>query len=110
MSSDGKRYDLSWSLAAQNDSEFFRLQATEHYLAWELVQRAMEHELPPVHLTFHYDQLVGNYSALQELIGQSGKLMCYRTRFLIQQQQDQTEKNNGIGDYRSAATVRPEER
>jgi superfamily II DNA or RNA helicase len=71
---DGKRYDLSWSLATQNDSEFFRLQAAEHYLAWELVKKAIEHELSPVHLTFRYDQLVGNYSALQALIGQSGKL------------------------------------
>ena len=77
----GKRYDLSWSLASQNDSEFFRLQATEHYLAWELVQRAMGHELPPVHLTFHYDQLVGNYSALEEFIGQSGKLCAIELLF-----------------------------
>ncbi|WP_375752888.1 SNF2-related protein [Vibrio sp. HN007] len=78
---DGKRYDLSWSLATQNDSEFFRLQATEHYLAWELVQRAKEHELSPVHLTFSYDQLVGNYSALQALIGQSGKLCVIEVIF-----------------------------
>ncbi|MFT6778374.1 MAG: superfamily II DNA or RNA helicase [Paraglaciecola sp.] len=70
----GKRYDLSWSLATQNDSEFFRLQAAEHYLAWKLVKKAIEHDLSPVHLTFRYDQLVGNYSALQALIGQSGKL------------------------------------
>ncbi|MGR5118481.1 SNF2-related protein [Vibrio astriarenae] len=78
---DGKRYDLSWTLATQNDSEFFRLQATEHYLAWELVQRAKEHELSPVHLTFRYDQLVGNYSALQALIGQSGKLCAIELVF-----------------------------
>ncbi|EPW8047215.1 SNF2-related protein [Vibrio sp. Vb1026] len=78
---NGERYDLSWSLATQNDSEFFRLQATEHYLAWELVHRAKAHDLAPVHLTFHYDQLVGNYSALQLLIGQSGKLCAIELVF-----------------------------
>ena len=51
-----KRYDLSWSLATQNDSEFFRLQPAEHYLAWELINKAKQHQLPPVHLTFHYQQ------------------------------------------------------
>ena len=78
---EGKRYDLSWSLATQNDSEFFRLQASEHYLAWDLVRRAKEHKLAPVHLTFHYDKLVGNYSALQTFIGQSGKLCAIELIF-----------------------------
>lgn len=78
---DGQRYDLSWPLAEQNDSEFFRLQATEHYLAWDLVRRAKARDPDPAHLVFHYDQLHGQYAALKEYIGKSGVLIAFEIRF-----------------------------
>ncbi len=82
---DGQRYDLSWPLAEQNDSEFFRLQATEHYLAWDLVHRAKEREAKPTHLIFHYDQLHGHYAALKDYIGQSGVLTAFEIQFTFNQ-------------------------
>jgi hypothetical protein len=68
-------------LAEQNDSEFFRLQATEHYLAWDLVHRAKARNPAPAHLVFHYDQLHGQYAALKDYIGQSGTLTAFEVRF-----------------------------
>jgi len=81
----GQRYDLSWPLADQNDSEFFRLQATEHYLAWELVHRAKSYQLPDTHLVFRYDQLEGHYAALKPHIGQTGTLTAFEIRFSYNQ-------------------------
>lgn len=78
---NGQRYDLSWPLAEQNDSEFFRLQATEHYLAWDLVHKAKAYRLEPTHLAFHYDQLQGQYAALRDYIGQSGVLTVFEIQF-----------------------------
>lgn len=78
---EGQRYDLSWPLAQQNDSEFFRLQATEHYLAWDLVHRAKDRAPEPAHLVFHYGQLHGQYAALKEYIGQSGVLTALQIQF-----------------------------
>lgn len=78
---DNQRYDLSWPLAQQNDSEFFRLQATEHYLAWDLVHRAKDRAPEPAHLVFHYGQLHGQYAALKEYIGQSGVLTALQIQF-----------------------------
>jgi superfamily II DNA/RNA helicase len=73
------RYDLSWEKALQNDSQFFRLQATEHFLAWDLIRRAKERKpegatLPSGALTLHYDRLDGQYSNLKSWIGESGLL------------------------------------
>lgn len=77
-----RRYDLSWVLAQQQDSEFFRLQANEHFLAWELVAEAKARTLESAHLTFFYDQLQGgHYSALRPLIGQSGVLKVVKLSF-----------------------------
>jgi hypothetical protein len=53
----GQRFDLSWPLVQANDSAFFRLQTTEHYLAWELVKRAKARPLPDAHLVFDYADL-----------------------------------------------------
>lgn len=78
---NGQRYDLSWPLAEQNDSEFFRLQATEHYLAWDLVHRAKARKPEAAHLIFHYGQLVGQYAALKDYIGQSGVLTAFEIQF-----------------------------
>ena len=76
------RYDLSWVLAQENDSEFFRLQATEHYLAWELVHQAKERSLESAHLKFRYSELVGgHYGALRPLIGQHGTLKVVKLTF-----------------------------
>jgi superfamily II DNA/RNA helicase len=77
----GDRYDLSWALAQEHDSEFFRLQAGEHFLAWELVKRAKEYDLASVHLNLSYDQLVGQYASLQRYIGQSGQLRVLNLQF-----------------------------
>ncbi len=76
---EGDRYDLSWEQAQQNNSQFFRLQATEHYLAWDLIHRAKARKphdmpLPPAALTLHYDKLGVHYSNLRNLIGESGLL------------------------------------
>lgn len=72
---NGDRYDLSWVLAQENDSEFFRLQATEHFLAWELVRRAKSRSLENAHLRFRYNQLEGgHYGALRSLVGLGGIL------------------------------------
>jgi len=75
----GHRYDLSWEQALQNDSEFFRLQATEHYLAWDLIRRAKARKpgdspMPAAALTLRYDKLGTHYSSLRNLIGESGLL------------------------------------
>lgn len=82
---DGQRFDLSWPLAEQNDSEFFRLQATEHYLAWDLVRRAKAREPKLAHLVFCYDQLYGQYAALKDYLGQSGVLTAFEIRFTYNQ-------------------------
>lgn len=70
----GHRYDLTWPLAQEHDSEFFRLQATEHYLAWDLVRQAKAYSLEPAHIVFHYDELDGQYAGLKPFIGKSGYL------------------------------------
>lgn len=77
----GQRYDLSWALVQANDSEFFRLQATEHYLAWELVHKAKGRSLNTAHLRFDYGKLQGHYAALKPLIGQSGLLQVLQLTF-----------------------------
>lgn len=76
-----RRFDLSWPLAQQNNSEFFRLQATEHFLAWDLVKHAKTYELESTHLEFQYNQLVGQYAALKELVGQTGDLAVFNLTF-----------------------------
>lgn len=78
---NGSRYDLSWVLAQENNSEFFRLQANEHYLAWDLVHRAKERTLGSSHLQFNYSDLQGHYSSLKPLIGQSGILQVVKLSF-----------------------------
>jgi len=80
------RYDLSWAQAQKNDSEFFRLQAEEHKLAWELVHKAQarktENEpLPPVNIIFHSAQLDARYASLEKYIGQSGLLQVEKILF-----------------------------
>lgn len=76
------RYDLSWVLAQEHDSEFFRLQATEHYLAWELVHQAKARSLKSAHLTFRYNNLEGgHYGALRPFIGQNGILKVVKLTF-----------------------------
>ncbi|PFG53670.1 helicase-like protein [Marinobacter sp. LV10R520-4] len=78
---DGQRYDLSWPLVEQNNSEFFRLQATKHHLAWELVRKAKSYRLESAHLIFQYDQMEGQYAALKVYLGQSGTLTAFEIRF-----------------------------
>lgn len=79
---NGQRYDLSWPLAKEHDSEFFRLQATEHYLAWELVRDAKTRKLNDAYLRFSYDQLEGGqYAALRPFIGQGGDLQLVNLTF-----------------------------
>lgn len=85
---EGKRYDLSWVLAQENNSEFFRLQASEHYLAWDLVKQAKERELAFSHLQFNYSDLQGHYSALKPLIGQSGNLQAVKLSFAFANTQE----------------------
>ena len=66
----------------EHASEFFRLQATEHYLAWDLVHRAKGRTLPDAHLQFDYGVLEGgHYAALRPLIGQSGTLQLAQLTF-----------------------------
>ncbi|HMW47917.1 MAG TPA: SNF2-related protein, partial [Cellvibrionaceae bacterium] len=76
-----KRYDLRWNLAELNGSEFFRLHAVEHLLAWELVKKAQGRYLPPAILHFNYSQLRGQYAALKPYIGKSGVIAALRLRF-----------------------------
>ncbi|HIJ21566.1 MAG: DEAD/DEAH box helicase [Gammaproteobacteria bacterium] len=78
---DGVRYDLKWSLAEHNHSEFFRLQATEHYLAWDLVRQAKERSLRPAQISFYYSRMQGHLSDLKPLIGQSGLLQAITLQF-----------------------------
>jgi len=78
---NGSRYDLSWALAQENNSEFFRLQANEHHLAWDLVRKAKARTLEASHLRFNYSDLQGIYAALQPLIGQSGILQAVKLSF-----------------------------
>ena len=82
----GRRYDLRWEQAQQNDSEFFRLQSREHLLAWDLVLKAKgrkpeDSPLSPAELVFHYDRLEGILSALQPYLGQSGVLQVEKLTF-----------------------------
>lgn len=86
----GTRYDLRWELAQANDSEFFRLQATEHYLAWDLVNKAKDRPLASAHLQFNYGCLEGGqYSALRPLISQSGLLQLVILTFRFANTQEQ---------------------
>ena len=78
---EGIRYDLSWPLAQEHDSEFFRLQATEHYLAWDLIRRAKARQLSAAHLEFSYGALEGQYAAVKQMIGQSGYLQVVKLTF-----------------------------
>lgn len=79
---DGKRYDLSWDQAEKNASDFFRLQSTEHFLAWDLVHTAKERQpLSEAYLEFSYAQLEGQYAALKSYIGQSGILRLVKLIF-----------------------------
>ena len=80
-----KRFDLRWHLAAQNDSEFFRLQASEHFLAWDLVHKAKARELSVAKLNFNYSQLRGQYGALQPFIGQCGDMAVVQITFTYNQ-------------------------
>jgi SNF2 family DNA or RNA helicase len=81
----GNRYDLSWALAQEHNSEFFRLQAGEHFLAWELVHKAKCYELEACHLDLKYDQLTGHYASLKRYIGQSGQLRVLNLQFTYNQ-------------------------
>lgn len=83
---NGQRYDLRWELAEQNDSEFFRLQASELKLAWDLVRRAKGRKpadmpMPPVELAFHYGGMEGQLSSLHPYLGQSGMLQVEKLTF-----------------------------
>lgn len=80
-----KRFDVRWHLADQNDSEFFRLQAAEHFLAWDLVRKAKARELPGAKLNFNYSQLRGQYGALQPYIGQGGDMAVVQMTFTYNQ-------------------------
>lgn len=83
---DGRRFDVRWNLADTHDSEFFRLQATEHFLAWELVKKAKERTLPEVTLQLNYNQLQqGTFGALRPYIGQSGDVVLVRITFSYNQ-------------------------
>ncbi|MDP2610474.1 MULTISPECIES: SNF2-related protein [unclassified Oceanobacter] len=77
----GKRYDLSWTQAQENSSEFFRLQANEHYLAWDLVRQAKQRQLTLARLKFQYDQMEGQYADLKPWIGQHGILQVINIVF-----------------------------
>lgn len=78
----GQRYDIRWELAQQHDAEFFRLQANEHFLAWELIRRAKERQLDAAYLHFNYSALQGGqYGALRERIGQKGRLQLVKLTF-----------------------------
>ncbi|MGB1090902.1 MAG: SNF2-related protein [Oceanobacter sp.] len=77
----GTRYDLSWANVQANDSEFFRLQASEHYRAWELVRQAKQRLLAPAKLIFDEGQLQGQYADLLPWKGQSGTLQVVNLTF-----------------------------
>ncbi len=78
---NGTRFDLRWPQVEENHSEFFRLQATEHYLAWELVKQAKDRTLQPAHIAFQYSKLQGHFSDLKPLIGKSGVLQAIQLEF-----------------------------
>lgn len=78
---DGRRFDLSWANVQSHDSEFFRLQANEHHLAWELIRRARQRSLQPARLQFHHEQLQGQYADLQPWQGQRGTLQLVNLCF-----------------------------
>jgi ERCC4-related helicase len=79
-----KRYDVDWSQAQVHDSEFFRLQAVEHRLAWELVHRVKSRPLQAdkrQHLVFSLKAMQGNYAALALYAHQSGLLQLKKLRY-----------------------------
>jgi SNF2 family DNA or RNA helicase len=83
---NGNRFDLSWVQAQKNNSDFFRLQSTEHMLAWDLLHKAKARKpegevMPPAQLAFSYNKLDGHYAALQPYIGQSGILKVVKLSF-----------------------------
>lgn len=77
----GKRFDLSWTNVQAYDSEFFRLQASEHYLAWDLVRKTKQRPLAPAKLIFDESQLQGQYADLLPWKGQSGILQVVNLTF-----------------------------
>ncbi len=82
---DGKRFDLSWANVQANDSEFFRLQASEHYLAWDLVRQAKQRVLEPVKLLFNESRLQGQYADLISWKGHGGTLQVVNLTFAYNQ-------------------------
>ncbi|MEK6749948.1 MAG: SNF2-related protein [Pseudomonadota bacterium] len=78
------RYDLDWAQAQQHDSEFFRLQAVEHRLAWDLVKMVKSRELPvdsAQQLVFNLSELPGQHAALESYIGQGGLLQVKKLTY-----------------------------
>ncbi len=65
------RYNLDWKKAEELGDIFFR---QDHPLAQQLIHQAMDRQLPPQHLQFHYDRKLGIASAVEPLIGKQGWL------------------------------------
>ena len=87
---ENERYDLTWAQAEENNSEFFRLQSTQHYLAWDLVKAAKKQTLERKHLQFHYSKsTTGKYGALAPYIGATGLLRVLNIRFIYNNKKDQ---------------------
>jgi hypothetical protein len=82
------RYDLMWEQSRKNDSEFFRLQAVEHKLAWELIRKVKARSpstiLPDrTKIAFRYSatENQGQYFALRDYINQSGIISVNKLTF-----------------------------
>lgn len=79
-----KRYDLDWAASQSNDSEFFRLQAVEHKLAWELIHRVKARQLPSsasVQINFRLHAMSARQIALEAYINQTGLLQVKKLRY-----------------------------
>ena len=80
----GKRYDLDWMASQNNDSEFFRLQAIEHNLAWELVHHVKSRPLPSTDqakLVFNLGATFPRPIALDAYANETGLLQVKKLRY-----------------------------
>lgn len=74
----GSTYTTEWPIAEECDFHFFRLTDDEQNLAMQLVARAKERPLDPVHLEFDYSRHDGKYGDVEQILGRSGWMKAIR--------------------------------
>lgn len=72
----GATYTTEWPISEERGWRFFRL--SDDNLATELVNRAKDRDLPPVHIVFDYGARLGNLGDVAQRVGQRGWMSVAR--------------------------------